>query len=138
MAALRARSLRWTGHGLGEPPRESLVQQMLVVVANHDRQMGRERGSLPMGAPRYETVYSSGATDDVMNARCPWVGSCGPNTGQWQQCCQGGRLQSLLWTHVLNRKLLRIIMRHGIYGIRKFGTRRNRSWKTIALYICPE
>ena len=58
IAVLRARSLRWAGKELRKAPEESLVHQMLVVVADHDLQLGIKRYSILMGAPTCESVES--------------------------------------------------------------------------------
>ena len=56
MATLQARALRWAGQELRKPHCESVVHQMLVVLAEHDLKSDRDRRSILIGCPPYRSA----------------------------------------------------------------------------------
>jgi hypothetical protein len=53
VATLQARALRWAGQELRKPHNESVVHQMLVVLAEHDLKSNTDRRSILIGCPPY-------------------------------------------------------------------------------------
>lgn len=53
VATLQARALRWAGQELRKPHSESVVHQMLVVLAEHDIRSNTDRRSILTGCPPY-------------------------------------------------------------------------------------
>ena len=56
VSTLQARALRWAGQELRKPHSESVVHQMLVVLAEHDLESGRDRRSILIGCPPYASA----------------------------------------------------------------------------------